>query len=154
MTTFALIHGAGDVGWYWHLVADELRARGYDTIAPDLPIEDDEAGLEEYAATVIDAIGDRHEVVVVAQSFGGYIAPLVADRIDAQLIVVVAGMIPAPGESAEEMFSNTHWQPERLEDSSEHAVFYHDVPRELADEALSRGRRQSDTPGRHRLSKS
>ena len=31
MTTFALIHGAGDVGWYWHLVEAELRARGHDT---------------------------------------------------------------------------------------------------------------------------
>ena len=25
MTTFAFIHGAGDVGWYWHLVEAELR---------------------------------------------------------------------------------------------------------------------------------
>ena len=71
-----------------------------------------------------------------------------AERIDARLIVLVAGMIPSPGESAEEMFENTGWEPEPLEDSSTQAVFYHDVPRELADEALGRGRRQSDTPGR------
>lgn len=25
MATFALVHGAGDVGWYWHLVMSELR---------------------------------------------------------------------------------------------------------------------------------
>ena len=122
--------------------------RGHDTVAPDLPIEDDTAGLTEYATAVIDAIGDRRDVVVVAQSFGGYIAPIVAERIDARLIVLVAAMIPSPGESAEEMFVNTRWEPAQLEDSSELAVFYHDVPRELADEALSRGRRQSDTPGR------
>jgi hypothetical protein len=24
MATFALIHGGGDVGWYWHLVEREL----------------------------------------------------------------------------------------------------------------------------------
>jgi len=147
MATFAFIHGAGDVGWYWHLVAAELRTRGHDTVAPDLPIEDDRAGLEAYAATMVDAIGDRRDVVVVAQSFGGYVAPLVAERIDARLIVLVAAMIPSPGESAEDMFTNTHWEPERLEDSSAIAVFYHDVPRALADEALSRDRRQSDTPG-------
>ena len=41
---FAFIHGAGDVGWYWHLVEAELRARGHDTVAPDLPIEDDAPG--------------------------------------------------------------------------------------------------------------
>ena len=148
MATFAFIHGAGDVGWYWHLVEAELRLRGHDTVAPDLPIEDDTAGLTEYATAVIDAIGDRQDVVVVAQSFGGYIAPIVAERIDARLIVLVAAMIPSPGESAEEMFVNTRWEPAQLDDSSELAVFYHDVPRELADEALSRGRRQSDTPGR------
>jgi pimeloyl-ACP methyl ester carboxylesterase len=81
MTTYALIHGAGDVGWYWHLVDAELRARGHDTVAPDLPVEDDAAGLEAYAAVVVEAIGDRQDVTVVAQSFGGYIAPIVADRI-------------------------------------------------------------------------
>ncbi len=37
MATFVLIHGAGDVGWYWHLVEQELRERGHDTLAPDLP---------------------------------------------------------------------------------------------------------------------
>jgi hypothetical protein len=34
MATFVLIHGAGDVGWYWHLLEAELRARGHDTVAP------------------------------------------------------------------------------------------------------------------------
>ena len=72
MATFAFIHGAGDVGWYWHLVEADLRSRGHDTVAPDLPIEDDRAGLSEYADVVIDAIGARRDVVVVAQSFGGY----------------------------------------------------------------------------------
>ena len=148
MATFAFIHGAGDVGWYWHLVEAELRALGHHTVAPDLPIEDDEAGLAEYAAAVVDAIRDRRDVVVVAQSFGGYVAPIVADRIDARLIVLIAAMVPSPGESADEMFANTRWEPEQLADSSEQSVFYHDVPGELVDEALSRGRRQSDTPGR------
>ena len=61
-----------------------LRARGHDTVAPDLPAEDDSAGLDRYAEVVIEAIGDRQDVVVVAQSFGGYVAPLVADRIRAR----------------------------------------------------------------------
>src|SRR6476619_7165281 len=148
MATYVLIHGAGDVGWYWHLVEAELRARGHDTVAPDLPIEDDSAGLEKYAATVVEATGDRPDVVVVAQSFGGYVAPIVAELVEARLIVLVAAMVPSPGESAEEMFATTRWEPEPLEDSSVHAVFYQDVPPELADEAISRGRRQSDTPGR------
>ena len=100
MATIAFIHGAGDVGWYWHLVEAELRRRGHETIAPDLPTEDDTAGLSRYADVVVDAIGDRRDVVVVAQSFGGYVAPIVAERTGAALIVLVAGMIPLPGESA------------------------------------------------------
>src|SRR4029450_3324510 len=96
MATFALIHGAGDVGWYWHLVEAELRARGHDAVAPDLPCDDDSAGLPEYADAVIDAIGDRSDLIVVAQSFGGFTAPLAGDRAGVGLLVVGAAMIPVP----------------------------------------------------------
>jgi pimeloyl-ACP methyl ester carboxylesterase len=147
VATFAFIHGAGDVGWYWHLVEDELRARGHETLAPDLPVADEKAGLSRYAAVVVDAIGDRRDVVVVAQSFGGYVAPLVAERVGARLIVLVAGMVPAAGESAEEMFVNTGWAPAPGYETTRD-VFYHDVPEELAEEAMRRGRDQSGTPGR------
>ncbi len=148
VATFAFIHGAGDVGWYWHLVEAELRRHGHDTLAPDLPVEDDTAGLARYADVIVDAIGDRRDVVVVAQSFGGYVAPIVAERVQARLIVLVAAMVPLPGESAEEMFRVTGWQPEQLDDASTQSVFYHDVPDDLAVEALARGRQQSETPGR------
>jgi hypothetical protein len=63
MATYALIHGAGDVGWYWHLVENELRARGHNTVAPDLPCDDDASGLPEYASVVVDAIGHAQHVV-------------------------------------------------------------------------------------------
>ena len=58
MTTYVLIHDAGDVGWYWHLVEAELRSRGHDVVAPDLPCDDDSSGLPEYADAVVRAIGD------------------------------------------------------------------------------------------------
>lgn len=149
MSTFAFIHGAGDVGWYWHLVEADLRAHGHTTVAPDLPIENDQADLGDYADVVVEAISGRSDVVVVGQSFGGYVAPLVAERVNARLIVLVAAMVPAPHESAEEMFLSTAWQPMAVEDHSTRAVVYHDVPSDLADEALRRGgRRQSETPGK------
>jgi alpha-beta hydrolase superfamily lysophospholipase len=75
MATYALIHGAGDGGWFWHLVAAELRGRGQEVVAPDLPTEDDAAGLPEYAEAVVEAVGDRGDLIVVAQSFGGFTAP-------------------------------------------------------------------------------
>jgi pimeloyl-ACP methyl ester carboxylesterase len=158
MATFALIHGAGDVGWYWHLVEHELRGRGHDVVAPDLPCEDESAGLEDYADTVVDAVGGRPGVVVVGQSFGGFTAPLVADRLDADQLIFVTGMIPAPGERAEDWFTNTGWEEAVREQARRDGgktgsedpfvVFYHDVPRPLAEEALSKARSQSEAPGR------
>ncbi|MEU8040092.1 alpha/beta hydrolase [Streptosporangium sp. NPDC049078] len=155
MSTFVLIHGAGDVGWYWHLVEAELRARGHDVVAPDLPCDDDSAGLNEYADVVIEAVGDREDLVVVGQSFGGFTAPLVAARLPVGVLVLVAAMIPAPGESPVEWWENTGFQDAKREQARSdgestggtgdpYADFYHDVPRELAEEAMRRERPQAE----------
>jgi pimeloyl-ACP methyl ester carboxylesterase len=145
MSTFVLIHGAGDVGWYWHLVEAELRRRGHDAVAPDLPCDDDSAGLAEYADAVVEAIGERTDLVVVAQSAGGFTAPLVCDRVPVTLLVLVAPVIPAPGEAPADYWANTRYGEEaqnRYEDDI--ALFYQDVPPELASEALKRSRGQSE----------
>src|SRR5205807_2545655 len=112
MAAFVFIHGAGDAGWYWHLVAAELRERGHDTVAPDLPCDDDSAGLPEYADTVAAAAGDRTDLVVVAQSLGGFTAPLVCDRVPVELLILVAPMIPAPGEAPAGYWSGTRYEEE------------------------------------------
>ena len=150
MSTFVLIHGGGDVGWYWHLVEAELRARGHDVVAPDLPADDESAGLNEYADAVVEAIGDRKDLVVVGQSFGAFTATLVADRVPVELLVLVAGMIPAPGEAPADWWENTGYR-EAVEkqaardggltgNDDPYVSFLHDVPRELAEEALSKER--------------
>ena len=109
-------------------------------MAPDLPCEDDSAGLPEYADTVIDAIGDRTNLIVVAQSPGGFTAPLVCDRVAVDLLVLVAPMIPAPGEAPADYWTNTRYEDEVRESyDDEIALFYQDVPPELAAEALKRG---------------
>jgi pimeloyl-ACP methyl ester carboxylesterase len=144
--SYVLIHGAGDVGWYWHLVEADLRARGHDVVAMDLPVEDDGAGLSAYADVVVRAVGRRDNLIVVAQSFAGYVAPMVCERVLARLLVLVAAMIPAPGESAEAMFVNTRYAPKAQKDRSDLATFYHDVDPALAAAALAKGRRQSETP--------
>jgi pimeloyl-ACP methyl ester carboxylesterase len=145
MATFVLIHGAGDVGWYWHLVEAELRERGHDVVAPDLPCEDDSAGLTEYADTVVEAIGDRTDLVVAAQSFGAFTAPLVCQRVAVDLLVLVAPMIPMPGEAPGEYWVDTRYEEEARESyEDEIALFYQDVPPDLASEALKHGRTQSE----------
>ena len=56
--TYVLIPGAGGDGSYWQLVAAELRVRGHDALAIDLPADDDDADIPDYADVVVDAIGD------------------------------------------------------------------------------------------------
>lgn len=147
--TYVLIHGAGDAAWYWHLVAAELNKRGRATVAVDLPCEDESARWSDYADAVLEAVGERSRVVVVAQSMGGYTGPLVCARKPADLLVLVAAMIPRPGETANEYWENTrHAEAARgamPDDPIE--LFYHDVPRALAKKALRHGRRQADAIG-------
>ena len=71
MATFVLIHGGGDVGWSWHQVEIELRRRGHDSVAPDLPCDDESAGLSEYADAVVAAVGDRRHLVLLASRMAG-----------------------------------------------------------------------------------
>jgi pimeloyl-ACP methyl ester carboxylesterase len=156
VSTFVLIHGGGDVGWYWHLVEAELRALGHDVVAPDLPSEDDSAGLTEYADAVVAAVGDRKELVVVGHSLGGFTAPLVADRLPVDVLVLVAGMVASPGEAPGDWWENTGYGAAVREQAARdggltghddpYVSFYHDVPRALAEEALSKERGQSGTP--------
>jgi hypothetical protein len=47
-----VIHGAGVVGWYWHLVERELRTRGHGVVVMDLPVDDDAATLSDHADVV------------------------------------------------------------------------------------------------------
>jgi pimeloyl-ACP methyl ester carboxylesterase len=156
MATYVLIHGAADSGWYWHLLEAELRNRGHDVVAPDLPCDDDSAGLAEYADVVVDAIDDRRDLVVVAQSFGGFTAPLLCDRVPVDLLVLLAGMVPSPGEPPDDWPANTGFGQARREQDERDgrapddrvALFYQDVPPELVAEALRRERQQSATPGR------
>jgi pimeloyl-ACP methyl ester carboxylesterase len=150
MSTFVLIHGGGDVGWHFHLVEAELRARGHDVVAPDLPADDDSKTLVDYADVVVDAVGSRRDVVVVGHSFGAFTAPLVADRLRADVLVLLAGMVPAPGESPSDWWANTGYGGAVAEAAERDGgltgnvdpfvSFYHDVPRALAEEAMGKER--------------
>jgi pimeloyl-ACP methyl ester carboxylesterase len=99
MTSFALVHGAWHGGWCFDRLAEELRARGHDAVAPDLPCEDTSAGADDYARIVADAAGDAEDVVVVAHSLGGLTAPLVAVHRPVSRIVLLCAFAPEPGIS-------------------------------------------------------
>jgi pimeloyl-ACP methyl ester carboxylesterase len=151
MTTFVLVHGAGDAGWYWQLTEAELRARGHHTIAPDLPCDHDSASLDDYARAVTGAAGDRSDLVIVGQSYGAFTATLAASRLPTRLLVLLAGMIPVPGERPGEWWSNAGYQQAADEQARLDGgqtghddpliSYYNGVPRPLAQEALRRGGR-------------
>ena len=135
MATFALIHGGGGSAWDWHLVGPELVDLGHEAVAMDLPSEEEAAGWSDYVDVVVSAIGGRSDVVVVGHSLGGFTAPLVGARIRVDLVVLLAAMIPSPGELFEDWWSNAGYEDTGYDD-----VFYHDVPPELAAEARRRER--------------
>jgi hypothetical protein len=60
MTTFVFIPGAGGVPWYWHRVMRLLEEAQHESVAVDLPGDDEHAGLSAYADRVLEAIGTRH----------------------------------------------------------------------------------------------
>jgi pimeloyl-ACP methyl ester carboxylesterase len=154
---FILIPGAGGQAWYWHLVVPELTALGHEAVAVDLPTGDDSAGWTEYTDAVLAAIGERRSgLVLVAQSMGGFTAPLVCERVPVDLLVLVNAMVPAPGETGGDWWANTG-QGEaatafarsqgRREEFDFVRDFFHDVPKDVFDEAMARGEPpQSATP--------
>jgi len=102
VTVFGQVHGAWHRGWHWHLVVAELAARGYRSVAVDLPTEEPGAGAEAYAATVVDALDGVDDVVLVAHSLGGLVAPVVAQVRPVRALVLVAPLLPEPGVSWDE----------------------------------------------------
>lgn len=107
MTAFALIHGAWHGGWAFERLVPELRARGHDAVAPDLPCEDQEAGASRYADVVEEALeGVDGDVVVVGHSLGGLTASLVAERRPVRRLVLLCALVPVPGRPLSDRFSD------------------------------------------------
>jgi pimeloyl-ACP methyl ester carboxylesterase len=94
----------------------------------------------------------------VAQSMAWFTAPLVCQRVPVDLMVLLAAMVPAPGESPGDWWDNTGWEQARREQNQRDgrdpdaevdviADFLHDVPPDVVADAMARGERsQSGTP--------
>jgi pimeloyl-ACP methyl ester carboxylesterase len=158
VATFALIPGGGGDPWEWHRLVPELEARGHEALAVRLPADDDTAGWSEYADSVIDAVGDRIDLIVVAASMGGFTAPIVCTRRAVDLLVLLNAMIPLPDETFSAWWSNTESSAARgayhasiglapPESEDDAVVYYHDLSAELRAAALERAwQDQSMTP--------
>ena len=150
--TFILIPGAGGSAWVWSRVTRLLVEAGHEAIAVDLPGDDETDGLASYAELVVDAIGARSNVVLVAGSLGGFTAPLVCERVPVREVVLVNAMIPVPGERARDWWEHTG----ALQAQNEAArvggfgpfdaatYFLHDVDPEVAAEGKPYQRSEAD----------
>ncbi|OMH25935.1 hypothetical protein BGP75_23720 [Motiliproteus sp. MSK22-1] len=102
---FLCIHSAWMGGWSWQYVTEALRAKGYDSLTPDLPGH----GVDKTRAEVlrlsdyvqcITSIIDKTErpVILVGHSFGGIVASQVAEarpeKVQA-LVYLCAFMLPS-----------------------------------------------------------
>ena len=115
MTTFVLIPGAGGDAAYWDELIPELRTRGYGAVAVDIEQDDPRLGLPEYVAITEAAIDEAgaDDVVLVAQSLAGFIAPVAGRHPSVRLIVLLNAMVPLPGETPGEWWGATGSGPAR-----------------------------------------
>lgn len=152
MTTFALIHGGSSAGFYWDRVVPRLVDAGHTVVAPDLPAGDPAADFIAYADAVDAALekvpGFAEDLVVVGQSMGGFTAPVVASRHSGARIVLVAPMIPQPGETPGQYFQHVDLETAQRDAAKKggydpsfdvQRIFLHDVAPEVAEQLMVRG---------------
>jgi len=132
----------------------------------DLPCEDVDAGLDTYADVVAAALGDaKGDVIVVAHSLNGLVAPHLAARRPVRSIAYLSGFVPVEGQSMGDQFSaspepiltmTSRPVPDELgrsqwvDEAATTAAMYPDVSPEDAHRAFERLRRQAPKSQRER----
>lgn len=143
--TFVLVPGAASGPELWTPLVDVLRDRGHPALPVDIPCDDEQAGLADYVDAVVLAARDVDgPVVVVGHSFGAFAAVAACARVPARLLVLVQGMVPAPGETPGQWWENTGQTA--TGDGDDPMTFQHDVPDSRRRFAEQAERVQSTTP--------
>lgn len=162
MADFELVHGAWHSAAHWNYLIAELNKLGHDAQAVDLPI-DTHTMPEDWAQTVAEHIGDRHDVQLVGHSMAGLILTRVAEIVPVKHTIYIAGILQRPGYSlAEDMtpggpsadllagefgagveFSDDGFLT-WIDPIITKAAFYQDCSPEVADEAFAQLRPQID----------
>lgn len=149
MATFALIHGGFHTSQCWAPFAAELERRGHRALTVDLPVSDPAAGPDEYLAACVEAFGDSAEpVVVVGHSIAGWTALRLDGLIPMSGLIFLCSCINLrpglyPAEPLPMILADPKdWTPDErgvitMEKHVARQYFYHDVPAQAADQALS-----------------
>jgi pimeloyl-ACP methyl ester carboxylesterase len=165
MATFVLVHGAQHGAWCWNRLVPELESRGHRTVTMDLPCDDPEAGIAEYADSVIAAIDEAaardDQLVLVGHSLGSLTIPVVARRLtdSVRRLVFLCSVPTGPGPAIDADLASmvTHefaTAPRDIDDlgreslapDAAKAVWFHDCTAADAAWAVRRLRPQSRRP--------
>ena len=99
-STFIFVHGGFGSPAELAPTIPYLESMGHRVLNVDLPSEQADATLEDYASTVVQAMVDTSGPrILVAHSAGGATIPLVAAQTPVDRIVYVAAVVPQPGQS-------------------------------------------------------
>ncbi|HEX5614245.1 MAG TPA: alpha/beta hydrolase [Acidimicrobiia bacterium] len=100
MSTFVIVPGAWDTPATMEPLLEPLESAGHTVVVVDLPCEDADATLEQYADAVRAVLpDDLTDVVLVGYSFGGFTASKIALEHPDVPVVFVAAWIPRAGAS-------------------------------------------------------
>jgi pimeloyl-ACP methyl ester carboxylesterase len=108
MSIFLLVHGGCHGAWCWTKLIPELRARGHDALAIDLPGHGEDltpperVTFEDYVSAIIAALERLGEApVLLGHSLAGVMISAVAERVPERLkrLVYLAAHLPKDGDS-------------------------------------------------------
>jgi len=113
MTTIVLLHGGGMGGWVWRDIADPLRAEGHRVYTPTFTGFGERSHLigrdvthDTHVTDIVNLLEyeDLSDVVLVAFSYGGSVAPGVVARAGDRIrrIIYLDGVVPMTGKSVGE----------------------------------------------------
>jgi pimeloyl-ACP methyl ester carboxylesterase len=153
---FVLVHGGTYGSWAWDALRGELRRLGHKAWAPDFPVEDVDAGIDDYLDVLRPAVAAAGpSAVLVGHSMGGRVIAYAALELSVGGLIFLCATLPGTVErdSAEARKNLSRDVEERLrrdrlgrlyyEPDDARYVFFHDCAEAVAESAIRRLRPQA-----------
>ena len=109
MSTFVLLHGGGMGGWTWKYVRALLESRGHTVYTPTFtgfgerePLTGRDIGNATHVQDIVNVFKyeDLHDVILVAHSYAGTVAPGVIAQVGDRIakVIYLDAIVPYSGE--------------------------------------------------------